>query len=127
MKRMLDKLQVQKARISTVAEDENSITLRFSYSPKSFPILLTIKNCLMLPLIESFYESANLTNNLLKINFNPPINVELYGYGLSGDLEDYVDITFQFESTTSKSDFKKLLNNTVDVLTYSLDIGYIEA
>lgn len=127
MKRMLDKLQVQKARISTVSEDANSITLRFSYSPKSFPILLTIKNCLMLPLIESFYEGANLTNNLLKIHFNPPTAVEIYGYGLSGELEDYIDITFTFSSTKEKNSLKDCLNNPVDVLTYSLDIGFIEA
>lgn len=126
MKRMLDKLQVQKTRTSTVLEDENSITIRFSYSPKSFPILLTIKNCLMIQLIGSIHEGANLTNNILQNTINQLTNLELYGYLISGDSEDYIDITFQFSSTDGKNRLKNYLNNPVEVLTYSLDIGAIE-
>ena len=126
MKRMLDKLQVQKARISTLSEDETTITLRFSYSPKSFPILLTIKNCLMLQLIGSVYESANLKNSLLSNSIGEVTGLEIYGYLISSDSEDYIDITFTFSGTYGKNKLKGLLNNPVDVLTYSLDIGTIE-
>ena len=126
MKRMLDKLQTQKARISTLSEDETSITLRFAYSPKSFPILLTIKNCLILQLIGSIHESADLTNNLLSNEIGAPTSVVIYGYRISYDSEDFIDITFTYSNTTGKNTLKGLLNNPVDVLTYSLDIGCIE-
>ena len=126
MKRMLDKLQVQKARASTVSESENSITVRFSYSPKSFPILLTIKHCLMLQLIGSIYEGGNLTNKILQNSINPLTNVELYGYLINAESENYIDITFDFSSTEPKNRLKDYLKNPIDVLTYSLDIGEIE-